>query len=642
MQAGGRRFDPGHVHQTSLYFVPVSLAFRSSDGLRCPGLPVRKLLLLNDLRPFILTQAMNLKRHCSAVAALFWPAIRRLRPVLFCSLLAGNAAVLSAQQSHEEPNAGLTPIRSYISSGWNTLSRSLSDCATFSDSKLTTAPQLYLPADFPVPESVKQLESRCKIQVRSLPASAAHLGMSGAASIDPPGLLYLENRYVVPGGRFNEMYGWDSYFIVVGLLRGGRLDLARDMVNNFLFEVEHYGAVLNANRTYYLTRSQPPFLTSMILGVYEAQKAAGHEDRQWLEKAYQLAVKDHNLWDAEPHLAGTTGLSRYFDFGDGPAPESVKDETGHYRDVVAYILAHPEVDQSLVERRTPGQSASPSAGSTYSLQVCDVAHTMARPECSTAADVALSADFYKGDRSMRESGYDISFRFGPYGAGTHHFAPVCLNSLLYKSESDLEKFAKILGRTEDVKKWQERAEARKAGIQKYLWNGQRGIYVDYDFVHQVQSSYDYVTAFFPLWAGIATPEQASALLKHLSTFEQPGGLVMSPRESGGQWDFPYAWAPDQLIADEGLRKYGFNKEADRVSYEFLSTVAENFQRDGTIREKYNAVTRSSETQVTAGYHMNIVGFGWTNGVFLELLHELPAELVKKLASEQGKGPATSR
>jgi alpha,alpha-trehalase len=266
---------------------------------------------------------------------------------------------------------------------------------------------------------------------------------------------------------------------------------------------------------------------------------------------------------------------------------------------------------------------------------------MARPECSVAADVALTADFYKGDRSMRESGYDISFRFGPYGAGTHHFAPVCLNSLLYKSETDLEKFAKILGRTEDVEKWQERAEARKAGIQKYLWNGQRGIYVDYDFVHQTQSSYDYVTAFFPMWAGIATPEQASALVKHLSTFEQPGGLVMSPRESGGQWDFPYAWAPDQLIADEGLRKYGFNKEADRVSYEFLSTVAENFQRDGTIREKYNAVTRSSETQVTAGYHMNIVGFGWTNGVFLELLHELPAELVKKLASEQARSASAS-
>jgi alpha,alpha-trehalase len=578
---------------------------------------------------------MHPGRKSLTLAAPLSPAIRRLRPLFFCCLLSLTPAITSAQQSHDDPGKGLGPIRSYISTGWNTLSRSLSDCATFSDSKLTTAPQLYLPADFPEPETVKQLESRCKIQVRSLPSSASHLGMSGAESIDPPGLLYLENRYVVPGGRFNEMYGWDSYFIVVGLLRDGRHDLAQDMVNNFLFEVEHYGAVLNANRTYYLTRSQPPFLTSMILGVYDAQKAAGHEDRKWLEKAYRLAVKDHSLWDAEPHLAGTTGLSRYFDFGNGPAPESVKDETGHYRDVAGYVLAHPELDQSLVVRKAAGQTSPLTAGSTYSLQVCDISRTMTKPECSVAADVALSADFYKGDRSMRESGYDISFRFGPYGAGTHHFAPVCLNSLLYKSERDLEQISKMLGRKEDAEQWEKRAEERKAGIQKYLWDSQHGIFVDYDFVHQAQSSYDYVTAFFPLWAGVATPEQASALVKHLPTFERPGGLVMSPHESGGQWDFPYAWAPDQLIADKGLRKYGFNREADRVSYEFLSTVAENFQRDGTIREKYNAVTRSSETQVTAGYHINIVGFGWTNGVFLELLHDLPADMVKKLASALG-------
>ncbi len=117
---------------------------------------------------------------------------------------------------------------------------------------------------------------------------------------------------------------------------------------------------------------------------------------------------------------------------------------------------------------------------------------------------------------------------------------------------------------------------------------------------------------------------------------------MSTHETGAQWDFPYAWAPDQLVADEGFRRYGFNEEADRVSYEFLSTVAENFRRDGTIREKYNAVTRSSETQVTAGYHMNIVGFGWTNGAFLVLLHQLPETSVMRLADEQTAKPGSGR
>ena len=563
-------------------------------------------------------------------------AVQRLAFSLVFILLP-TSTTICAQQRQKDSNKGLEPIRAYISAGWDTLSRSLSDCATFSDPKLTTTPLLYLPADFPVPEAVKQLQTRCNIQVKNLPSSASHLGKPGSQAIDLPGLLYLENRYVVPGGRFNEMYGWDSYFIIVGLLRDGRLDLAQNMVNNFLFEVEHYGAVLNANRTYYLTRSQPPFLTSMILNVYEAQKAAGQEDRTWLAEAYKLAAKDHRLWVEEPHLAGTTGLSRYYDFGDGPAPESVKDETGHYREVVAYFLAHPELDRNSLIRKAPGQTSPLTFGSTYSLQACDVSRTMARPECTVAIEVALSSDFYKGDRSMRESGYDISFRFGPYGAGTHHFVPVCLNSLLYKTERDLEHISSILGRKEDVEQWKKRAEELKANIQKYLWDGERGLFVDYDFDTQRRSSYDYVTTFIPLWAGLATPEQAQVLVQHLSTFEQPGGLVMSPHETGGQWDFPYAWAPNQLLADQGLRRYGYNREADRVSYKFLSTVAENFRRDGTIREKYNAVTRSSETQVTAGYRMNIVGFGWTNGVFLELLRDLPPELAQKLASEQASG-----
>ena len=119
-----------------------------------------------------------------------------------------------------------------------------------------------------------------------------------------PGLLYLENAYVVPGGRFNEMYGWDSYFIIRGLLRDGRVNLARGMVDNFFFEIENYGAVLNANRTYYLTRSQPPFLSSMVMAVHLAQKAAGQDDRAWLETAYAYVKRDHAMWTQPPHLAG--------------------------------------------------------------------------------------------------------------------------------------------------------------------------------------------------------------------------------------------------------------------------------------------------------------------------------------------------
>jgi alpha,alpha-trehalase len=435
------------------------------------------------------------------------------------------------------------------------------------------------------------------------------------------------------------MYGWDSYFIVRGLVEDKRIELARGMVENFFFEIEHYGAVLNANRTYYLTRSQPPFLTSMILSVYDAQKAAGKDDREWLQRAYGYASRDYGLWTREPHLAGTTGLSRYYDFGNGPAPESVKDETGHYRQVAAFFLGQ---EQEEWRKYVVPQKDGTHVGPLFALQVCDSSKTMAQAACDSAGAASLSADYYKGDRAMRESGYDVSFRFGPHGVRTHYFAPVCLNSLLYKTEKDLERMSEMLGRKADAEDWRKRAEERKASIQKYLWDAEQGLYFDYDFEKGKRSTYEYVTAFFPLWAGIPTAEQARAVMKHLPTFEKPGGLVMSPHETGGQWDFPYAWAPDQIVADEGIRQYGFNEEANRVSYEFLSTVAENFRRDGTIREKYNAVTRSSETQVTAGYHMNIVGFGWTNAAFLVLLHELPETSVTRLAEEQSGKSGSGR
>jgi alpha,alpha-trehalase len=535
---------------------------------------------------------------------------------------------------------GLDPIRSYIAAGWDTLTRSMADCKSVVDPKLVAGSILYIPADLDPPKAVQQLQKQCHVQVKHLPQLIHHLGEIDSEKIEPEGLLYLPEKYVVPGGRFNEMYGWDSYFVIRGLVQDHRVELARGMVENFFFEIEHYGAVLNANRTYYLTRSQPPFLTSMILAVYDAQKEAGHEDRAWLEKAYSYAVRDHELWTREPHLAGSTGLARYYDFGNGPAPESLKDETGHYAQVAAYFLSQRGMGRGHLLQKQAGDAAQHTAGPTFALQVCDSTATMAHSNCMAAGSVALNTDYYKGDRAMRESGYDISFRFGPYGAATHHFAPVCLNSLLYKGEEDLARMSEILGRKNDAEGWRKHAEQRKELVQQYLWDEKGGMYFDFDFESQVQSSYEYVTTFLPMWAGLATPEQARAIMKHIGVFERPGGLVMSPHETGGQWDHPYAWAPNQLLADEGIRRYGFHEDADRVSYEFLSNVAENFRRDGTIREKYNAATRSSETQVTAGYNINIVGFGWTNGVFLVLLQELPGDAIARLAKEQTAAPGS--
>ena len=541
----------------------------------------------------------------------------RLRKVvlLACLLLWGAFRPSAVASDQPASSPGLSSILQYISAGWDNLTRSMSDCSSVVDPKLKQAPVLYLPAGLPVPPAVQKLHTDCKVDIEHLPKVIHQLGEIDLSTLPTHGLLYLPNKYVVPGGRFNEMYGWDSYFIILGLLREGRVDLARGMVENFFFEVEHYGAVLNANRTYYLTRSQPPFLSSMVLAVYQADKKAGRSGRDWLEHAYPYLAKDYSMWTREPHLAGSTGLSRYYDFGDGPPPEAVQDENV-YRKVINYFVFHPEdADHYLV-----GEKGG---------IVCDTPMSTASPECEPPP-FHLSADYYKGDRAMRESGFDISFRFGPYGAATHHYAPDCLNSLLYKTEMDMEQITEELEKKSEAKVWKDRADARRQRIQQYLWDQKAGFFFDYQFEAGTRSTYRYLTTFYPLWTGLATPEQAVAEEKNVNVFEQPGGLAMSTVKSGAQWDYPYGWAPVELLAIEGLRHYGFNADADRISYKFLSMVLENFQRDHTIREKYNVVTRSSESPVEVGYQQNVIGFGWTNAAFLELLHDLPKNEVDRL------------
>ncbi len=558
-----------------------------------------------------------------------------IRHFLFLLAICAVANAQAAAPASAPADPGLTPILNYISSAWDTLTRSMTDCASVVDPKIKVAPVLYLPEEVAEPAAVHKLAADCNVRVEHLPVQIHRLGEIGTGKIQPHGLLYLPDKYVVPGGRFNEMYGWDSYFIIRGLLRAGRVDLARGMVDNFFFEIEHYGAMLNANRTYYLTRSQPPFVSSMFVDVYRATQKDGHSDKAWLERAYADLDKDYGMWTRDPHLAGETGLSRYYDFGEGPPAEAVQDESGFYRKVAQYFFLHPDQADDYVVETQPGTTQA-VAGSPYSLQVCDVPLTMARAECEKAKQFKLSADYYKGDRSMRESGFDVSFRFGPFGSATHHYAPVCLNSLLYKTEKDLEQISLWLGHSEDAKKWNKRAEERKKLITHYLWNDEQGLFFDFNFQTKRMSKYQYASTFYPLWAGLATPEQAKAVAGNLKIFERPGGLPMSTEETGAQWDLPYGWGNIEMLAIDGLRRYGFNADADRVSYEFLSTVAENFRRDGNIREKYNVVTRSSEAHVELGYEMNVVGFGWTNAAFLELLHGLPKEMVEWLEQEQNQ------
>lgn len=543
--------------------------------------------------------------------------------VFIVALLARNAGSQTAAPN----SADKAKVLTYIHTNWDTLSRSMTSCKSVVDPKVTTAPILYLPAGMATPPSVTAMEQQCKIDVRTLPRKIVHMGDVTVADVPQEGLLYLPNPYVVPGGRFNEMYGWDSYFILLGLVADKRADLARGMIENFFFEIENYGSVLNANRTYHLTRSQPPFLTSMIRELYE-HPGGKPVTKAWLARAYDYAKRDYNVWTTEPHLAGDTGLARYFDVGSGPVPEMADDST-YYPDVIRWLLSHPGVHTDyLIEAPndpTPAQAAELAKTS------CDIAVS----HVCAAAHVdghRLTASFYRGDRAMRESGFDPSFRFGPFSGSTQEYAPVCLNSLLYKYERDMAHFAALLGRPDEVSEWNKRAAARKAAINKFLWNGKTGMFYDYDFVHRRLSTYNYISAFYPLWANLATPSQAAALRLHLPLMERAGGIAMSDLDSGTQWDLPFGWAPTTWLTIKGLDQYRFSSDADRIATNFSQTILDSFLRDGTIREKYNVVSGSANVEVATGYKANVVGFGWTNGVYLQMNNLLTQAANKRTAA----------
>ncbi len=496
-------------------------------------------------------------------------------------------------------DAQLEAVRRYIKESWRTLSRSNAQLAQAAiDPKFKTSDITRWPVYVSRQENLARVgqelrgqmkpEDYAQIELRQLPESLAD-------ALREPGLLYLPRPYVVPGGRFNEMYGWDSYFIQVGLLRDGEDELAEDMIENFLYEIEHYGAILNANRSYYLTRSQPPFLTQMILNVYRRKR-----DKGWLGSTVPALEKYYHYWTDGPKFVEETKLSRYYDLGEGPAPEVVADERDaegltHYDRIKDFYRTHDITDYDL-------------------SQYYDREHD------------ELTTLFFKGDRSMRESGFDPSNRFGQFNIDIIHYHPVCLNSLLYLMEIETAEILTMLERPRDARLWAQRANERQQRINRLMWDEADGLYYDYNFVNQSVRRYPFATTFYPLWAGIASKEQAARVVANLHLFECAGGLQTSTNASGSQWDAPFGWAPLQMIAVEGLRRYNYDAAANRIAENFLSMILKDFIAHQVIVEKYDVERRTSTlgAGVRFGYDYNVVGFGWTNAAFTELYAQLPA------------------
>jgi alpha,alpha-trehalase len=555
--------------------------------------------------------------------------MKPLRLIFSAVLVAGFTASMAQAPVAPVPDSAET-LR-YIHAAWDTLTRSTVDCASLTDAKVGTTPVLYMPAEVPATPDVTAAEQKCHVKVMALPRRIEKLGDVMPQSLPAQGLLYLPNPYVVPGGRFNEMYGWDSYFILLGLEADHHEALAKGIVDNFLFEVEHYGSVLNANRSYYLTRSQPPFLTSMIRVVYEnrASFAATPDGRAdsvtWLAHAYTIAQKDYATWMRPEHKAGTTGLARYYDYGTGPVPE-MGDADSYYPDVIRTLVEHPSQAGNAFLVKGSEHPDAPEALRLKNTS-CDVNASVV---CMHAwySGYRLTRDFYEGDRAMRESGFDTSNRFGPFSGATHHYAPVCLNSLLYRYERDMAHFAHLLGKPGEALHWDRLANARSGAMHQYLWRAKDGVFADYDFFHAKTSDYAFIASLYPLWAGVATREEANQIEGKLNLFERPGGLSTSNTNTGLQWDEPYGWAPTNWIAVAGLDALGFHADAVRIASHFNATVDAGFAADGTIREKYNVGTGNANVAVSTGYKENVIGFGWTNAIYLkfsEIAKEPPTQ-----------------
>lgn len=515
---------------------------------------------------------------------------RRLASLLLVLLAASSAAWAAAPAApratpYRATKADLRSFRSHLRTQWHVLERDV--VRTLTDPKLGAKGKnlTYVPAGARIPPRRMAAITRAGGRVLPLPKNPLALVEHGS--------LYLPGRFVTPGGRFQEQFGWDSYFIAHGMLDEGHVKVPREMTENLIYEVRNYGKVLNSNRTYSYGRSQPPFLTRMILDVYGKTG-----NKAWAAGTLDAVEKYHRYFTSGARRTKETGLSRYHDGDRGRSDEVAYAGTGEYDRMKARFRA-----------------MSPAAAAKYYDHKTD----------------RLTPHFYRGDRAMRASGFDTTDRFGPGGGDAHEYNPVELNALLYRMEMDAAKIAEIANRPRDAQKWRRRAQVRQDAVNRTMWNPKKGLYFDHHVTSGKQSDYEFASTFFPLWVGMATQEQADAVAANLGKFERAGGLATSTTKSGGQWDGDVVWAPLTQVAVEGLRRYGHHEAANRISVNFLSMVLKEQMTHGSVFEKYNGKSRSSNVRLKYGYTTNETGFGWTNAGFISLYKQLPrAERAKVL------------
>ncbi|MCK7179296.1 alpha,alpha-trehalase [Enterobacter roggenkampii] len=390
-------------------------------------------------------------------------------------------------------------------------------------------------------------------------------------------LLPLPKPYVVPGGRFREVYYWDSYFTMLGLAESDHWDKISDMVDNFAYEIDTFGHIPNGNRSYYLSRSQPPFFSLMVelLATHDSDALKKYRPQMEKEYAYWMdgvdALQPGQANKRVVKLDDGAILNRYWDDRDTPRPESWLDDVN-------------------TAKSNPNRPAT---------------------------------EIYRDLRSAAASGWDFSSRWmdDPQKLGTIRttsIVPVDLNALMFKMEKLLARASQESGDAASASKYETLATARQKAIESHLWNDKEGWYADYDLKSKKVRNQLTAAALFPLYVKAAAQDRAEKVAAATSSrLLKPGGIATTTVNSGQQWDAPNGWAPLQWVAAEGLQNYGQEKVSMDVTWRFLKNVQHTYDREKKLVEKYDVSTTG--TGGGGGEYPLQDGFGWSNGVTLKML-----------------------
>ncbi|MBC7510573.1 MAG: alpha,alpha-trehalase TreA [Ferruginibacter sp.] len=419
-------------------------------------------------------------------------------------------------------------------------------------------------------------------------------------AIEGSSLLPLPYPYIVPGGRFREIYYWDSYFTMLGLKESNEWEMVENMINNFAYLINKYGHIPNGNRSYYLSRSQPPYFAMMVNlladkkgpAVYATyQKELQKEYDYWMDKT---AATKHVVVMPDGSI-----LNRFYDIDDKPRQESYRED----------------FDIATIESK---------------------------------GDTAAFAQKSRELRSGAESGWDFSSRWFADGKNiatiaTTNIIPVDLNGLMYNLELTLAKAYKQTGNNTTFKLYIEAAAKRKIAINKYCYNAKQNWYFDYNISAKKQSTEQIIAGVSPLFFNIAAKKSAAGIAAVVKAkFLKVGGLVTTLKNSGQQWDAPNGWAPLQWIAVKGFENYGLKKEAKDIAGRWVALNEKVYANTGKMMEKYNVV--NAAMGAGGGEYKSQDGFGWTNGVYLAMKSklliwknvEVPKPAVQKNSLKPGK------